>query len=580
MALDGIVLSNIVSELNDLLVDGRVDKISQPEKDELIISIRNNRNSYKLLLSAQANFPRLHLTSIQKSNPITAPSFCMILRKYLNNAKIIKFEQPYYERIVEITFEHLSELGDLCEKILVIEIMGRHSNIILCDNDKNVLDSIKHVSTQMSSIREVFPGKPYFYPPSQDKHSLLDIVDYNDFIRILTKPMNIQKGIYSSLIGFSPLIAEEMCYLAKIDSNSSINELDNQSLMRLYNTFNVIVTRIMEKDYAPTIYLDEIGTFIDFYVLPLSLYKNQPSNSYSSVSELLDHFFEKRSSTSRISQKSVDIRKLVQNNLERCAKKLDLQVRQLQDTQDKDKLKIKGELIHANLYQIQEGQDKVELFNYYTNTNDTITLDPNLSPAQNAQKYFSKYNKKKRTNIALTDQISETKKELDHLESVKYALDFASSEDDLLQIKNELVTAGYIKFRKSKGKKVLPQSDPLHYISSDGFDIFVGKNNFQNEDLWIKIASNNDWWFHAKDMPGSHVIVKSNGKELTDRTFEEAAALAAFYSKAKENPKVTVDYTLKKNLKKPNGSAPGYVIYHTNYSMYVEPSENNLKKIT
>lgn len=579
MALDGIVLSCIVNELNSLLVDGRIDKISQPEKDELIISIRNNRVSYKLLLSAQANFPRLHLTTIQKSNPITAPSFCMILRKYLNNAKIIKFEQPSYERIVEITFEHLNELGDLCKKILVIEIMGRHSNIILCDEQKNVLDSIKHVSAQMSSVREVFPGRPYFCPPSQNKYNPLEVIDFNDFITKLAKSVGIQKALYSSFIGLSPLIAEEICYVAQVDSNSSINELNDEAFKKIFSIFNIIMSKVKNKEYSSIIYLDGQNRFIDFYVLPLSLYKSQQNIAFSSASEMLDHFFEEKSNSSRISQKSVDIRKVVQNNLERCAKKLDLQLRQLHDTKDRDDLKIKGELIHANLYQISEGKESVELYNYYTNENDIITLDPNLTPAQNAQKYYAKYNKKKRTFHAITEQIEETKKELDHLESVKYALDFASSEDELQQIKSELVSAGYIKFRKSKTKKTIPQSDPLHYISSDGFDIYVGKNNFQNEELWIKMASNNDWWFHAKDMPGSHVIVKTNGKELTDKTFEEAAALAAFYSKAKDNPKVTVDYTLKKHLKKPNGSVPGYVIYHTNYSMFVEPSENNLEKI-
>lgn len=579
MALDGIVLSSIVAELNDVLVDGRIDKISQPEKDELIISIRNNRTSYKLLLSAQANFPRLHLTNIQKNNPITAPSFCMILRKYLNNARIVKLTQPSYERIVEIRFEHLNELGDLCEKILIIEIMGRHSNIILCDDDKNILDSIKHVSSQMSSVREVFPGKPYYYPPSQDKFSPLDVTDYESFIRILTKPMNIQKAIYSSFNGLSPLIAEEMCYIAGVDSNSSIVEMHRDSLKALYSIFNIIISKIENKAFSPVIYLNEDNDFVDFYVLTLALFKNQPSRSFASISDLLDNYFEKRSSVSRMGQKSVDIRKLVQNNLDRCAKKLDLQIRQLQDTEDRDKLKIKGELIHANLYQINEGQVSAKLFNYYTNETEKIALDPNLSPTQNAQKYYAKYNKKKRTYIALTDQINETKKELSHLESVKYALDFASSEDDLQQIKEELISSGYIKFRKSKAKKQLSQSEPIHYVSSDGFDIFVGKNNFQNEDLWTKVASNNDWWFHAKDMPGSHVIVKANGKELPDRTFEEAAALAAYYSKAKDNPKVDVDYTLKKHLKKPNGAPLGYVIYYTNYSMYVEPSENNLKKM-
>ncbi|PKM50027.1 MAG: hypothetical protein CVV02_12965 [Firmicutes bacterium HGW-Firmicutes-7] len=579
MALDGIVLSSIVNELSTLLIGGRVDKIAQPEKDELIISIRNNRTLYKLLLSAQANLPRLHITSLQKHNPLTAPSFCMILRKYLNNAKITNICQPNFERIVEISFEHLNELGDLCKKILIIEIMGRHSNIILCDEKKMVLDSIKHVSSQMSSIREVFPGKDYFYPPSKEKENLFNIKDLNSFIKTLTKPVGIGQAIYESFTGLSPLIGEEMCFAAQIDSNSAITELSLEEQNRLYRIFNIISTKINTKDYSPTIFLDNTGKYSDFYVLPLSIYTNYETLPYSSTSELLDSFFEKRSSASRISQKSVDIRKLVQNNYERCSKKLDLQVRQLQDTTDKDLLKIKGELINANLYQISDGMSKIELYNYYNNRYDTVTLDPNLSPAQNAQRYFAKYNKKKRTFAALTDQIDSTKQELNHLESIKYALDFTTTEEDLMQIKNELIASGYIKFKKTKAKKLLNKSEPFHYMSSDGFDIYVGKNNIQNEELWIKFATNGDWWFHAKDIPGSHVIVKTGGKELPDRVFEEAAALAAYYSKGKDSGKVTVDYTLKKNLKKPNGSAPGFVIYHTNFSMLVEPKEHTIKRV-
>jgi predicted ribosome quality control (RQC) complex YloA/Tae2 family protein len=579
VALDGIVLSSIVNELSTLLIGGRVDKISQPEKDELIISIRNNRTLYKLLLSAQANFPRLHITNLQKNNPLTAPSFCMILRKYLNNAKILNIQQPNFERIVEISFEHLNELGDLCQKTLIIEVMGRHSNIILCDDNKMILDSIKHVNSQMSSIREVFPGKNYFYPPSKDKQYLFDITDLDSFIKAISKPIGIGQAIYESFTGMSPLIGEEMCYASQIDSNSSVNELSKEALNRLYGIFNIISTRIKTADYSPTIFLDETGKYIEFYVLPLSIYTHYKTLSHSSISELMDSFFEKRSSSSRISQKSVDIRKLVQNNYERCSKKLELQLRQLQDTLDRDNLKIKGELINANLYQINEGMSKIELYNYYNDSNDTITLDPNLTPSQNAQRYFAKYNKKKRTFVAISEQIDGTKNELNHLESIKYALEFTASEEDLMQIKSELIASGYIKFKKTKAKKILSKSEPLHYVSSDGFDIYVGKNNIQNEELWIKFAANNDWWFHAKDIPGSHVIVKSAGNEMTDKVFEEAAALAAYYSKGKDSNKVTVDYTLKKNLKKPNGSAPGFVIYHTNYSMLVEPNEDKLTKV-
>lgn len=578
MALDGIVLSNIVNELSTLLTGGRIDKISQPEKDEIILNIRNNRSSYKLLLTSQASFPRIHLTQAQKNSPLTAPSFCMLLRKYLNSAKIIEINQPVLERIVEIKLEHLNELGDLCKKILIIEIMGRHSNIILCDECRKVLDSIKHVNAQMSSVREVYPGKEYFYPPNQDKYCYSEINTINKFINIINKPMEVQRAIYTSIIGFSPLIAEEICYLSRIDSNKPYSELNKEEIDNLYASFNSISDILNKKQFSPVIYINQDNKYEDFYSFTLKVYDSLECQAFSSVSDLMDVFFEKRSNDSRISQKSSDIRKLVQNNLERCSKKLELQLRQLQDTENREQYKIKGELIHSNLYQIEPGQSIINVFNYYTNQEEKITLDVNLTPIQNAQKYYAKYNKKKRTLLALTDQIEQTKNELNHLESIKHSLDLAVSEDDISQIKSELMAAGYIKYKKSKAHRLTEKSTPLHYISSDGFHIYVGKNNLQNEELWMKFASGNDWWFHVKDLAGSHVIVKSEGKELTDSTFEEAASLAAFYSKAKNDTKATVDYTLKKNLKKPNGSPLGFVIYHSNYSVVVSPSEGNLKR--
>lgn len=579
MALDGIVLSNIVNELKHLLIGGRIDKINQPEKDEIIILIRNNKTAYRLLLSAEASFPRLYLTNVQKNNPITAPSFCMLLRKYMSSGRIIDINQPNFERIVKITFEHLNELGDLCKKSLIIEIMGRHSNIILCDEDNLILDSIKHVNSQMSSIREVFPGKYYSLPPSKNKSNPLTIKNFDEFKDIIMKPMDLLHALYNSFTGFSPLIAKEICFLINIDPTFKANELTYEDIMNLYKIFEDIVLKIKEKKYAPYIILDDNENHIDFYSFYLNVFSKNPFKKYDLISSLLDDFFKQRSNYNRINQKSADIRKIVQNNYDRCLKKYELQKSQLEDAQNRDIYKLKGELINANIYQIKEGETKVDLYDYYDNTYLTISLDPNLTPIQNSQKYYAKYNKKKRTYNALLEQLSNTKNELNHLESIKFALEIASSEEELVQIKSELINYGYIKFKKSKSKKNLNKSVPLHYISSDGFDIYVGKNNLQNEELTLKFARNNDWWFHAKDIPGSHVIVKSNGKELTDKTFEEAAKVAAFYSKAKDSDKVTVDYTLKKNIKKPNGSVPGYVIYHTNYSIVVEPNIKNLKEI-
>ncbi len=327
-------------------------------------------------------------------------------------------------------------------------------------------------------------------------------------------------------------------------------------------------------------YLDDTGKQTDFTAVPLSFLHNYEAVAFESVSEMVESFYLQNAIQSRISQKSVDLRKLVNTNLERCYKKLDIQLHQIKDTENREKFKITGELINANLYQITEGDTQVTVYDYYNDNQERIIkLDPQLSPSQNAQKQYNKYNKKKRTLTALTEHIESTKAEISHLESVKYALDNALKEEDLLEVRQELMETGYIKFRKSKKQKALKKAEPMHYISSDGFDLYVGKNNFQNDTLSTKFANGGDWWFHAKGVAGSHVIMQVGPlkmEEIPDRAYEEAAALAAYYSKDKDSAKVSVDYIQKKHVKKPNASAPGFVIYHTNYSMMVSPSIRDL----
>ncbi|TCT16936.1 putative ribosome quality control (RQC) complex YloA/Tae2 family protein [Natranaerovirga pectinivora] len=578
MALDGIVISNIVSELKETILDGRINKIQQPEKDEIILVIKNNKNTYKLLLSAQASLPLIYLTDESKTNPMTAPNFCMLLRKHINNGKIVDIIQPNFERIIEFHITHHNELGDLCTKRLIIEIMGRHSNIIFCDKD-TVLDSIKHISQNVSSVREVLPGREYFYPPNQNKTNPLDIVSLENFKEILNKEnMPVLKAIFTSLTGISPQVATELCFRACVDDTKASSSLTNDEITSLYSAFIEVFSIINSNTYKPIIYYNnEIPE--DFSSIPLKSLGSFETTEFDSVSELLQNFYSTKSVVTRIKQKSSDIRKVIQNALERSYKKYDLQLKQLKDTEKRDKFKIYGEIILANAYGISEGQKELEAFNYYTNENIIIPLDETLTPPQNAKKYYDRYNKLKRTYDALQDQLEETKKEFTHLESINNALDIADKEDDLLYIRKELVDYGYIK-KKHKDKKTnnIP-SKPIHYISSDGFHIYVGKNNFQNDELSLKFANGDDWWFHTKDIPGSHVIVKSKGEDLPDKTFEEAAAAAAYYSKAKNSTKVAVDYTQKKHLKKPNGSKPGFVIYHTNYSMYVDPSIKGLTEV-
>ena len=574
MALDGIVISNLVSELQNALVGGRINKIAQPEKDELLLTIKGNGGQYRLLISASASLPLIYLTDNNKPSPMTAPNFCMLLRKHLNSAKIISITQPELERIIQIEIEHLNELGDVCTKYLMIEIMGKHSNIIFCDDQLKIVDSIKHISGLVSSVREVLPGRDYFIPKTQEKANPLTIT-YDTFKdTILSKALPCAKGIYSSLTGISPLIANEICHRASIDGEASLSSLNELEGLHLFKNFERLMEDVKSGMFQPVIVYKH-GEPIEFSSMELHCYDTLEVKTYESISKVLESYYAMKDVITRIRQKSSDLRRVVSNALERARKKMDLQTRQLKDTEKRDKYKVYGELITTYGYQLEEGAKNLTCENYYTNEEITIPLDETISPMDNAKKYFERYNKLKRTYEALIVQLEETKEELSHLESISNALDIALEEDDLVQIKRELTEYGYIKRHAMDGKGKKQQkvkSKPFHYISSDGFHIYVGKNNFQNEELTFKFATGNDWWFHAKGMAGSHVIVKlGNAEEMPDRTFEEAGMLAGYYSKGRELDKVEIDYIQKKHIKKPNSSKPGFVIYHTNYSLTIQP---------
>lgn len=581
MAFDGIVISNIVTELSDKLINGRINKISQPENDELVLTIKNNRENYKLFISAGASLPLIYLTTENKVNPLTAPNFCMLLRKHLNSAKILSITQPEFERIVKIEIEHLNELGDICIKYLIIEIMGKHSNIIFTDDDYTIIDSIKHISGLVSSVREVLPGRPYFIPHTQKKFNPLTITEEEFMERVMSKPVSISKAIYTSITGLSPLAANEICYRASLDSEVSTHSLNEIETLHLYNNFHRFMEDVAEKHYTPNIVLKN-GEPIEFSSIGLNCYSDMEKKYYTSISEVLQTYYAARNRITRIRQKSSDLRHIVSTALERNYKKYDLQQKQLKDTDKRDKYKVYGELITTYGYNLTEGSKELKALNYYTDKEITIPLDPLLSPLENAKKYFEKYNKLKRTYEALSKLINETQDEIRHLESISNSLDIALMEEDLSDLKEELTAYGYIKkktFSGKSNKKSRNKSLPFHYISSDGYHMYVGKNNFQNDELTFQFASGNDWWFHAKGIAGSHVIVKSNGEELPDRTFEEAGRLAGYYSKAKGTEKAEIDYTLKKNVKKPNGSKPGFVIYYTNYSLIITPDITGIEEI-
>lgn len=571
MAFDGVTIANVVSELKKELIGGRLYKIAQPENDELLLTVKTPEGQKRLFISAGASLPLIYLTESNKPSPMTAPSFCMLLRKHLQNGRIINITQPGLERIVHIEIEHLDEMGDLRHKTLIVEIMGKHSNIIFCNEDKLIIDSIKHISAAVSSVREVLPGKPYFVAHTQDKLDALH-TEYSAFHDTVSgKAQPVFKALYGSFTGISPILAQELCYEAHIDGEQSTAALDDTSYHTLYAAFAKLVQRIQDDSFAPCIAYTGSQP-VEFAAVPLTMYASGADKCvpFESMSALLENYYAEKNALTRIRQKSSDLRRIVQTALERNVKKYDLQLRQMQDTEKRETYRIYGELLNTYGYSAQPGAKSLEAVNYYTNETVTIPLDPTLTATENAKKYFDKYGKMKRTYEALSELTREVKDEIDHLESISTALDIALKEEDLTEIKEELTESGYIR-RKGGGKKAKITSKPFHYISSDGFHIYVGKNNYQNDELTFKFATGNDWWFHAKGIPGSHVVVKMNGaEELPDRTFEEAGRLAAYYSKGRGQDKVEIDYIQKKHVKKPSGGKPGFVVYYTNYSLMAE----------
>lgn len=579
MAFDGIVISNLTKELSDHLVGGRINKIAQPEKDALLLTIKANSGQERLFISANASLPLVYLTDTNKPSPMVAPNFCMLLRKHLNSARIISITQPQLERIIKIEIEHLNELGDLCTKYLIIEIMGKHSNIIFVDDQNMIIDSIKHISGFVSSVREVLPGREYFIPQTQEKANPNTITEEDFIPAIFQKPLPLNKAIYTSLIGFSPLMANELCVRSSLDASLPTSAFSEMEQIHLYRNFERLMEDVTSGNFAPNIiYKDQKP--VEYASVVLSSYEGYETQNYETISKLLETYYAQKDLYSRMQQKSVDLRKIISNSLERSTKKYDLQLRQLKDTEKRDKYKVYGELINTYGYNVEEGAKSMTCLNYYTNEEITIPLDPTLSAIENGKKFFAKYNKLKRTFEALSVQTKETQDEIAHLESISSALDIATSNEDLSQIKEELIQFGYLKRRGPVGKKKKQlSSKPMHFISSDGFHMYVGKNNFQNDELTFKFATGNDWWFHAKGIAGSHVVVKTEGNELPDRTFEEAGRLAGHFSKGSGQDKVEIDYTEKKNVKKPSGGKPGFVVYYTNYSLMISPDISGITEV-
>ena len=445
MAFDGITIAAMVQELHKNLDNGRFNKIAQPESDALMITGKGANGQCRLFVSASPSLPLIYFTGKNKPSPLTAPNFCMLLRKHLGSARIGNISQPGLERVVEFELEHLNELGDPCKKYLIVELMGKYSNIIFCDENHMILDSIKHVSSHMSSVREVLPGRDYFLPQTQEKYDPFMITEEEFKAVVCKKPCNISRAVYTTLTGISPLIAEEICYRASVDGSDAAQSLDENAATHLYHTFRRLIEQIQEGDFTPNIiYRDEEP--VEYAVVPLTKYGPEyHSETFASVSEMLETYYASKEILTRIRQKSSDLRRIVQTALERNRKKLSLQQKQMKDTAKKDKYKVYGELINTYGYGLEEGCKSFKALNYYTNEEITIPLDPALTPGENSKKYFEKYGKLKRTEEALTEQIADTESEIEHLESISNALDIARAENDLSQIKEELTEYGYIR---------------------------------------------------------------------------------------------------------------------------------------
>ncbi len=578
MAFDGITVAALVSEFNDKLNEGRIYKIAQTEHDELTITFKANKSQYKMLISANASLPLIYFTEKTKPSPMTAPNFCMLLRKHIGSGRIVSITQPGLERIIDFEIQHLNELGDVKMKHLIVELMGKHSNIIFVDEDGTIIDSIKHVNSLMSSVRQVLPGRKYFIPDTTGKLNPLEVNQDTFLSTVFSKALPLSKAIYTSFTGISPTIAENLCFENKLDSTQGANTFAPGDQNLIWMSFYQLKNKILNREFTPIIY-EKGDKPEEFCALPLKTHSDCTEVPFESISTLLETYYAKKDLYTRMRQKSVDLRKVVTNAIERESKKLSIQEKQMKDTEKKDKFKVYGEVLSAFGYSIEPGSKFYEGEDFYTGESIKIPLDPTLSPIDNAKKYFDKYAKLKRTQDALSDILIETKQSLEYLESTLVSIDIATTEDDLKAINAELSQTGYIKKKYQGNKKEKIKSKPLHYVSSDGYDIYVGKNNLQNEEITFKLANGNDWWFHSKTFPGSHVIVKGDGSELPDSTFEEAARLAAHYSKGANQGQVEIDYTKRKNLKKVAGAMPGFVIYHTNYSMSISPDIQGIKEL-
>ncbi|ALZ60337.1 hypothetical protein FORC13_1276 [Bacillus cereus] len=567
MAFDGLFTRAITHEIENSLYTGRISKIYQPSKYEILLHIRANGKNQKLILSAHPTYARLHLTNQNYDSPALPPMFCMLLRKHLEGGFIEKIEQIDLERIIQITVRSRNEIGDESLKTLVIEIMGRHSNIILVDTKtNNILDSLKHVSLAVNRHRTVYAGAEYIAPPAQHKINPLQIETNDEFIRPLDfLSGNMDKQLVGTFTGISPLFAKEV-----VKKAGMVNE------KALADAFFSIQKPLLTHTYSPTMTTSNGKEF--FYLFPLAHLQGE-NKTFSSVSELLDRFFFGKAERDRVKQQAHDLERFMQNEKNKNEKKLIKLEKTLQDAGKADKYQLFGELLTANMYALKKGDKDIEVVNYYDENGGTvkIALDPLKTPSENAQRYFQKYQKAKNSVVVVEEQIEKTKEEILYFDSLLQQMEAASSKD-IEEIREELAEEGYMRNRKTKNGKKKPTKPVLDkYLATDGTEIFVGKNNKQNDYLTTKFARRDEIWLHTKDIPGSHVVIRS--LEPAEETLLEAAKIAAYYSKAKESSSVPVDFTKIRHVKKPSGAKLGFVTYDNQQTVYVTPDADTVMKL-
>lgn len=584
MAFDAIVVNSLARELNEMLEGTKIDKVYQPEKDEVCLKIRAGKDNYKLVLSASPSHPRVYIAdNYEKQNPKKAPVFCMTLRKHIQSGVIAGVVQVGFERIIRIAIDSYDELREKTRKYLYVEIMGKHSNIILVhDTENRILDSIKRVPPSVSRLRQILPGMAYELPPVQDKINPMANIDRQELIdRIRSCDMQIFKAIYSNILGLSPTVAREICYRLDIDKSMSSLEIGDGEIDRIIKEINLMFGKLELGQAYPNMIIDEKrDKIVEFSSIKLNQYEDLTEINFDRVSQAIESYYISKDIKDRINQRASAMKKSLQIKLDRVNNKIKKQNQELLESEKADDYRVKGEILTSYIYMVQKGMEEVELDNFYDNNSKIrVSLNKNLTPSENAQKYFKKYNKMKNASEEISKQIKINLEESEYLENSLLAIENCDNDKDLKEIREELIREGYIKSYRMPKKDIKPNTQYLKYMSSGGNLIMVGKNNKQNDYLTLRLADNEDLWFHTKNIPGSHVVLKCAGKKVLDEEILEAATLAAYYSKAKMSANVPVDYTIKKHVKKPSGAKPGMVIYETNKTAYVTPSDEAKAKI-